>query len=200
MTIYAESPEVEAIGRDLIKTYHGHLVNTRVDFCFVAQVDEEGNTQPMMKKGKEHWGDARKITGINAHLAGAADPFFCIEISQHTWEGLEPIQQRALIDHELSHLGIEDDKLTLLPHDIEEFGPIVARYGLWRKDVKNFAEIVQQLQLDFTSETKDEADATTVTISQGERSMTVNGQQLERVTRNAGRRARRRDRVQPEAA
>lgn len=190
MNIYSAAPEVEEIGRELIHYYHEHLVNTRVDFCFVAQVDEEGNTQPMMKKGKEHWGDARRITGLNAHLAGDANPFFCIEISQHAWERMEPLQRRALVDHELCHCFVEDDKLTLLPHDIEEFGSIVSRYGLWRNDVKNFAHIVQQLRLDLEVPPKDE-DQTTVAVHFG------NGT-LPQVTPK--KRSRRNVDIQPEAA
>lgn len=43
---------------------------------------------------------------------------------------------------------VEQGDLQLLPHDIEEFGVIVHRWGLWRSDVQDFSKAVQlHLQL-----------------------------------------------------
>lgn len=204
MTIYQEAPDVEALGREIIRDYHSHLVNTRITFCFVSDVDEEGESHPIVKKGKEWWGSAKRVSGLNAHLAGEANPFFVMEISEFAWGRMEPHQRRALVDHELCHMILDEDKLVIAPHDIEEFAVIVARHGIWSPDVKTFADVVSdqlKLGLEMPPRTnvgaaipnktakaaKPKADDTTVTVSYGERSVTVTGDQFKRAARNAGK-------------
>jgi hypothetical protein len=57
----------------------------------------------------------------------------------------------ALVDHELCHawaLADQDEdndeadpvKLSLRPHDLEEFSCIVRRHGMWREDIEDFVE------------------------------------------------------------
>ena len=105
-------------------------------------------------KGREIWGTCRKVSSLNAFLANeqeGSDPFFVIVISEPVWDVLPADKREALIDHELCHAWAEanqkedDDeadpmKLSIKPHDLEEFVCIVRRHGLWRDDVKSFVD------------------------------------------------------------
>ncbi len=58
----------------------------------------------------------------------------------------------AVLHHELCHILVElrDDgkkKLKIRPHDVEAFGEEVMRYGLWRRDLEEFAQPVRQLDM-----------------------------------------------------
>jgi hypothetical protein len=56
------------------------------------------------------------------------------------------------VDHELTHCDVDEEgKLSLRPHDLEEFNVIVRRYGLWRAEVQLFLEAARHPDL-FSSE------------------------------------------------
>lgn len=152
---YFEAPEVAEMAEDLINKYHQHLIDYSVRIRYVF-VDKTPNS-----KGKEVWGTCRKVSGLNAYLEGEnpdGDPFFVITISKDIWDILPVDKKTALIDHELCHAwaevkqqkdesdgdsDMETDnpvKLTVKPHDLEEFSCIVRRHGLWREDIEEFVE------------------------------------------------------------
>jgi hypothetical protein len=79
--------------------------------------------------------------------------FFVMVVSEPVWEILPPDKRMPLVDHELCHLWAEADqvdeddadaipeepvKISLNSHDVEEFSPIVRRWGLWREEVEDF--------------------------------------------------------------
>jgi predicted metallopeptidase len=143
---YAEAPEVEKIARDLIDTIHVHLVDVRIDYLFRDKAAVSG--------GKVRLGSARKVSGLTAFLGKAEEPFFVIEIAAEQWASLPEEARRALVDHELSHCGVDtyEDKegtikqdLRIIKHDLEEFNDIVRRHGLWRADVEAFAAALSEL-------------------------------------------------------
>jgi hypothetical protein len=137
---YQPAREVEDVARRLINDYHPHLASVRIDYIFC--------TEQLKEKGKVVWGRAKKVSGLNAWLASedrnpdaaTPDEFFVVEIHLGTWLMLDEKSKKALVDHELHHLDVDIDtsKLSLLPHDLEEFNSIVRRYGLWRDDIEFF--------------------------------------------------------------
>lgn len=157
---FDEAPVVEKIAEDLISKYHRHLLdfNVKIKYAFINKTPKS--------KGREVWGSCRKITGPAAFLAKDnpdAEPFFLITISRDVWDVLPPEKQEALVDHELCHAWaevkqakeeadvsqdevdeqIEKDnpvKLSVKPHDLEEFSCIVRRHGLWREDIEDFVD------------------------------------------------------------
>ena len=148
-TYYKHAQEVEDIALDLIPKYHGHLLdfNVHLEYVFVNKTPK--------RNGKEIWGQCRKITGFNAYMSHSQgdDPFFVIVISEPVWDVLPRDKKLALVDHELCHAWAEanqkedDDeadpvKLSMRPHDLEEFSCIVRRHGLWREDIEEFVESV----------------------------------------------------------
>lgn len=143
---FQPAPEVEDVARDLIDAHHSHLATVRIDYVFASE--------PLKEKGKIVWGRTKKIGGLNAWLASddkrrdAVLPkeFFVIEICKPVWRQLDEKSRKALVDHELTHCDIdpENSKLSLRPHDLEEFNVIVRRYGLWRADVQLFLEAAKE--------------------------------------------------------
>lgn len=154
---FEEAPEVEKIAKELIDKYHQHLIDFQVKlrYLFISKTPKS--------KGKEVWGTCRKISGLNAYLEGGEkddEPFFVITISRDVWDILPQEKRVALVDHELCHAWaevkqaeeeadadvdaeIEQDnpvKLSVKPHDLEEFACIVRRHGLWRQDIEEFVE------------------------------------------------------------
>lgn len=159
-TKFYEAPEVQKIAEELIPKYHQHLIDfdVKLRYVFVSKTPKG--------KGKEIWGTCRKVSGLNAYLEGGSSddgPFFVITISRDVWDVLPQEKRVALVDHELCHAWAEvkqakeeadvsqaevDDqietdnpvKLSVKPHDLEEFSCIVRRHGLWREDIEDFVE------------------------------------------------------------
>jgi predicted metallopeptidase len=148
MTNYRPAPAVERIASDLIGKHHRDLDGVRIEYVFRETAAK--------KAGKHIWGQARKVSGLNAYLATDTtsdvvdvDDFFVIEIAEDIWAELNDQERIALVDHELCHCVAEVDEdaetitLRVAPHDVEEFRVIVERHGLWRGDVEHFAESVK---------------------------------------------------------
>lgn len=149
-TTFEPAPEVEEIAKELIGKYHGHLLDfkVRIEYAFTNKTPKN--------KGKEVWAYVRKVSSLMAYLSETqetAGDFFAMVVSKPVWELLPPDKRQALVDHELCHLWAEADqadeddadaipeepvKLSLNSHDVEEFSPVVRRWGLWREDVEDF--------------------------------------------------------------
>ena len=85
------------------------------------------STQAKKQKGKLVFGQCEKIAdkykwGIPAD--------FTITVFEPNIEGFTPEQVEALIFHELLHVGVEDDRLFIRPHDIEDFSAVLKKYGV----------------------------------------------------------------------
>lgn len=74
-----------------------------------------------------------------------------IEIAQDVWEQAGEKFQKALMDHELGHIGLDLDesgqpkrddsgriKVRMLHHDVEEFSDVLARHGAYAQDLRDF--------------------------------------------------------------
>jgi len=56
-----------------------------------------------------------------------------------------PKYREPLMFHEMLHCGENDDgSPCIIEHDVEEFGAVVQKYGLWKEDLSEFS---QQLDL-----------------------------------------------------
>lgn len=154
MSTYSPAPDVKRIAEGLIPTHHPHLTGIRVEYVYRAEAARSG--------GKMVWGKARKKSGLDALLATpgftVSDDldFFVIEVAADVWGMLSMAQRAALVDHELAHCGCEqtdggDLKLVILSHDVEEFGSILGRHGLWRPDLTEFMRAVGPEQLELFS-------------------------------------------------
>lgn len=64
---------------------------------------------------------------------------FTITVFEPNIVGFTDEQLHALLFHELLHIGIEDDRYFVKPHDLEDFKVIIDKYGT------NWAEVPEVL-------------------------------------------------------
>lgn len=139
---YSEAFEVRKTATSLIKNFHEHLLNVRIEYLFVDE--------PIKVRGRKVAGRARKISGLNAYLATDDDDepkeFFVMEVVKAIWDRLSPKGKKALTDHELCHFWVDMDtgKLSIKAHDVEEFHEIVDRYGAWDEELKTMGRIMER--------------------------------------------------------
>lgn len=150
---FEDAPDVENVAWELIPTYHKHLTTARIRYL--------RRSGDWVSGGKTRLGSAVKLSARDRHLVGAD---FAVIVNDDEWAELEPARRRAVVDHELCHLGMNDDGAwCLLRHDVEEFGEVIARHGLWNADVQAFAQAVQdapaiQLRLPLGAREDDESE------------------------------------------
>lgn len=153
--------EVRHIALKLISEHHRHLINVKIEYLF--------SSKEMKSKGKIVLGSMRKISSLNAFLAGeqAADgpgAFFCMVINAPAWDGLNEAQRVALVDHELCHAWVEEKEdgtpvYQILAHDVEDFSSVILRHGLWTEDLVQFNDVmVQAAQKSLYEEDEDEEE------------------------------------------
>lgn len=126
--------QAQGIGKVLVQQVHKHLTNAKIGYLFREKITDR-------------WAHASRV---GAKLAFYSKLDFLIEINWTAWDTLEARQRVALVDHELCHFGVEStetgDRYVIIEHDIEEFGSVIQRWGLWRPDVTRFHRVmVQQL-------------------------------------------------------
>lgn len=155
-TKYEFAPEVKKIAEELIPKYHPHLITVRIDYVF-------SDATPMAG-GKEVCGNMKKISGLAAFLAtppsaeaGATvdeegnpilpnnDPFFCLSIAKPAWEVMDTSSRIAEVDKRLCYAGTKEKEdgsfsLVLLRPDVEEFGEIIDRHGMYQSGISTFVE------------------------------------------------------------
>jgi hypothetical protein len=86
-----------------------------------------------------------KLLGDLERLISGVD--FVITIDYFFWRE-NPEKQEALLFHELCHLmADETGKLSTVSHDVEEFYAVIAKYGDWKKEIKQFTEAARQYDL-----------------------------------------------------
>lgn len=147
MSEWRPAPEVAAIAADLIPKYHPSLLTEGVTIRYVFR------RKATKSAGRVILGTARKVGGIPALLAEHEPDehylkragLFVIEIAEDEWDALDGDQRVALVDHELTHCWVNDEgplKLEIVGHDVEEFAQIVERHGLWKGDLRAFAQAI----------------------------------------------------------
>lgn len=81
-------------------------------------------------------------------------PVFLFTLDAEWWSNASERQREILMFHEMLHAGIALDPFgeprfkretgepvwALVGHDVEEFTEVVARYGAWDDDLKNFRD------------------------------------------------------------
>ena len=144
-----ESPGLYKIMRSLIDKHHGHLVGARIVLVWNYGWSEDAD-------GRLVLGKAKKASDLDAAL-GEYD--FAISLNHEAVNAKEwsEAQTKALIDHELCHCDVTKDDAgevkqdetgrtvyRIRKHDIEEFGEVVARHGLYKSDLVKFAETIRE--------------------------------------------------------
>jgi hypothetical protein len=146
MTEYYKAIEVADIARELIKKYHSALGEAKIVYLFRDKAPKS--------KGKVVWGTTKKTSPIEKALTGYD---FVIWVSEDIWVGIDANKKHALVDHELSHCGLDENgNWTTLEHDFTGFNAVLRRYGYWSGDLKRMKKSIEQMSL-FDEEPKLEA-------------------------------------------
>ena len=120
------SEEVIEMAQEIIEQYHPHLENAKVGFIFKDKAGKSG--------GRVVLGQASKVS--EKQQAAGLDLDFLIWLAKDYWDTMTSHKRMALIDHELCHCEYDEiDGASIRGHDVEEFGDIIDRYGLWRNDL-----------------------------------------------------------------
>ncbi len=141
---FTPAPEVEEIATRLIEILKPELEGFEIRYIFASDNPR--------KDGSEAIALARKITGLNAFLAGSPDGFFVMEVGIPAFEMLTAQQKIAVVHHELCHFGINElGDLWIIPHDIEEFNEIAAVHGAYFDRLQIFSDAVEKGNSDKTA-------------------------------------------------
>ena len=122
---------------DAIQTaHHGELDGLNIVYVF--------DPREMKHNGRVVLGVAAKQSALHRLLTNFD---FAIILSAPRWEKLTDPQRKALLDHELCHCTVEDEKPAMRGHDIEEFAEIIDRHGMVLPADAAFAEELKQGKL-----------------------------------------------------
>lgn len=121
------------LAKRIIREHHPKLADARIAFIMRSEAPTSS--------GKTTYGRAKKVSAeLQVHI-----PFdFIIWLAKDEYAYLAQLQREALIDHELSHCHWDGLNASIRPHDVEEFGHIIERYGFWWPGAKEFEAAVQQ--------------------------------------------------------
>jgi hypothetical protein len=134
------SKKIIDLANEIIGQYHPRLKNERI-----AYVIKYG---AWTKNGKDVLGNAHKCSEKEMLLTGYT---FIITLAGVLLMLPENVI-RAVIDHELSHCGVEKNedgqtKRYIIAHDLEDFAQVIKRYGLYSEDVKYFIQQIKQISI-----------------------------------------------------
>lgn len=118
-----KSPELRALGRRIIRDKfpwireHG----IRVGYC-ISDAEK--------KKGRDRYVFGECIKVQDTYTAWIPYDFIIVFYEQAT-DLLNDYQKEILMEHELMHIGLDPSgHLYIEQHDIDDFRPIIDRYGL----------------------------------------------------------------------
>ena len=136
---YRDAVEVRELAEGrVLPDYHSHLVGCSIAYAF---------TSKMKSKGREVLAKIKKASSLECFLTGLD---VILLVNEPAWDRLSEPQRIALIDHEFCHVAVEDGKVGIVGHDLEEFIAVVERHGLWQPDVEAFGvAAARQLKLEF---------------------------------------------------
>lgn len=119
-----------------LKALADSVIDDHPDFSFIRDVMIYYLESDAKKKnkGRTVFGECEKIPD-KYKWAIPAD--FTITIYTENTAGFTEDQMRILMEHELRHIGEEDGKFFVKPHDIEDFEIILRKYRMnWAGEQK----------------------------------------------------------------
>lgn len=130
---YQDAPPPAAIAKIIIPVLHRHLLEPGK--ARIIHLFKENLPRSLAKAEK-----------VGAKVRFLSDWDFTIEYDWTQWRQLSAEQRIALVDHELCHCAYDSDseKWVLREHDVEEFGEVVDRWGLWRPALTEFGGAMRQ--------------------------------------------------------
>lgn len=137
MPNYREADEeLLTLAQEIIARWHSHLQQARIGFVY----QDTAST----RKGRQILASVRLI---NAHLQAAGLPFdYLVTVAKDEWNQSDHERRVTILDHEFCHCAFDREKWvwTTRDHDIQEFREIVARHGLWTRDLRYLGQVLQE--------------------------------------------------------
>lgn len=143
MARYKSDKELAGFAQPILDKFHPNLKLIKIAFLFREEASITGDrviAGMAVKVDDRNW-SLHKVDAI-------------VEIARDVWEDANEQFRAALIDHELSHIGIRFDenatpvmdeatnrvKVFMRPHSIEEFDDVLARHGAYHKALRSFLD------------------------------------------------------------
>jgi Putative phage metallopeptidase len=145
MASYDTDSRVESIARDLISKHHPHLEDNGAKIAYL--IKESAGETKAPRKGKRLKIASVSLVPEKYRILTDKGYHFLVVIDQKIWDCLEHDQQVAVVDHELCHMGWDEDGPFVRDHEVEEFRAVVERHGLYHIPLQSFAEAISQLNL-----------------------------------------------------
>lgn len=150
MPKYEESTNLKNLGNDLIRKHHQDLNILKIAYEF--------RDEAAVSNGKIIAGRCVRVDDRNYIIHGCD---VIIEIAKDVWDEATDKYRTAIMDHELSHVGLrfEDGdvvrdvksdriKVFLKHHDIEEFADVLERYGSYHSALREFLKAFERSKKD----------------------------------------------------
>jgi predicted metallopeptidase len=136
---FDRSETIEKMAKDLIREHHPELVSLDIVYLW--------SNRNMQKGGKEIIAKICKASALIKSLTGHD---VIVIASYPQFQSLTDKQKRACIDHELCHVLIDEDvagtpKVKIVAHDVEEFGAVIERHGLYMSDLTMLGRVVRKV-------------------------------------------------------
>ena len=123
-----QSERYAEIGAELIRTEPSldKIKQSEATICYLS------STAAPVSKGRAKLGECERVP---EKWKWAVPADFTVTVFEPNCEGLDDEQLRALVHHELLHVGIGEDKdgnetHSIVGHDIDEFRAVADLYGL----------------------------------------------------------------------
>ena len=131
---YNKTDKLNSLIKECIDEYHEELKELSI-IVLMRKGD-------WVSKRKTIWAKIKKATPEEIEIC---DCDIILIINDDIWNNITDGQQRAIIDHELSHLTCDDyGNFKIVGHDLEEFEHIVRRHGLWNQELVKFKPAMTQ--------------------------------------------------------
>lgn len=176
------APDIEAIG-EMLRERHNLPVEPTIAYRWKRKGGKKG--------GLSKRGSCQKLSGPAKHF-GRAD--FLVWLAADTCRDAKYSQEQyvALIFHELNFVGVDYDdetgNATMVTRgvDFEGFLDEIRFYGLWEDNLAKFAEVAEQAPLWPYEGDGEYGGVSSVTLSTGDKSVTMTGEEFHRAAAAAG--------------
>lgn len=113
----------QALGESIISDLFPHLLNAKVAWL--------SSDKKKMDNGKVVFADCRKVADA---YDWCCNYDFIITVYEPNAAALDEEQIKILLEHEIMHIGFDEGKCSIIPHDTDEFTEIIRKYGIdWSK-------------------------------------------------------------------
>jgi len=146
--IIGDMDAVREIAQKLIAKHHHELASANIIYlCRNKAAKAAGKLVP---------GNVKKASPTEAHIsrtyfddAEGQEADFIITVALEVWNGMQPSQRLALVDHLLTRcVGTEDEKTGemkygIRPPQVQEFPEVAERHGRWNDDLSELGDCLK---------------------------------------------------------